>query len=311
MAEPGRLTELGRLLNEKAIFPAPKYAVALSGGADSGALAAICADRDELKTCVHVHHGLPASDRLQSAAAEIAEALNCALETVTVEPPLGRMSEAEARDARYQAIATVVDDSTPLLVAHTRDDQAETVLLNLIRGAGTRGLAGIPYFRPPNVYRPLLDVSRSETREYATLSGLPFLDDPTNDDLTFRRNRVRTEIIPLLEELNPNLRVALARTADNLGGDADLLDSLVPESAVTAEGDEARVPAGLLVVLEAPIRGRVLRQLVSKLRGGGLAADELVRVEQVLFGEATATELEGQIRVTRNGAALVVRRTPE
>ena len=309
MAEPSRLTQLARLLDQKARLPDPPYVVALSGGADSAALAAVCADRGELESCLHVHHGYPASDALQHAATEVAQRLGARINSVRVEIATSPASEAAARDARYEAFAASIPDDSRLLVAHTMDDQAETVLLNMIRGAGIRGLAGIPYFRPPNIYRPFLAVSRTETREFAVLRRIPFRDDPMNDDVAIRRNRIRLEILPILEELNPKLREALVRTAGIVGRDSALLDRMAPFERVVVKDETAKVELGVLAVLEPPIRARLIRHLVGSLREGGLALDELERIEEVVSGRSSAAEMEGHIRVTLRGPSLVATKT--
>ncbi|REK23492.1 MAG: tRNA(Ile)-lysidine synthetase, partial [Actinobacteria bacterium] len=207
------------------------------------------------------------------------------------------------------AFAEAVETGERLLLGHTMNDQAETLLLNLLRGAGTRGLAGMPYHRPPNIYRPLLGVRRSETRELAALAGLPFVDDPTNADQRLRRNRLRLDIMPRLEELNPGVVEGLARTAEHVRADADHLDAEASRVANLLVGDsEARVAAASLIVLDSPIRARVLSAMVGSLREQPhLTSDEIGRVEQVLLGQTAAAQIEGQIRVERDGPHLVCR----
>jgi tRNA(Ile)-lysidine synthase len=199
--------------------------------------------------------------------------------------------------------ATSKDSS--VLLGHTRNDQAETVMLNLIRGAGTRGIAGIPYRREPNFFRPLLDVSRSETRELAALAGLPFLDDPSNSDMTIRRNRVRSDILPRMEELNPNLVDALARAAGHSADDEALLDSFADAVPISGDSDGAWVPASAVLVLPTAIQARVLRRLVGTVRStDGVTSAELARIRQVLDGSREATQLESGLRVTKVGPML-------
>lgn len=307
MAEPRRLKELVEAINQRARFPEEPHVVALSGGADSAALAFIADVHSTTKPrCVHVHHSLPASDRLAEAARAIAETLDMACEVVSVDVPEGPSPEAMARAARYKALETAIAGDENLLLGHTRNDQAETVLLNLIRGAGIRGLSGMPYQRTPQMSRPFLDVSREETRELATLHGLPFVDDPTNTDLGLRRNFVRLELIPRMEEINPNLVDSLARTAEHVRGDSEFLDQLQP-APIATDGGNARVATGILYTLEPPLRARAIATLVGSFREkAAISAAELARVEEVLSGASAGAELEGGLTVTKRGAYLVV-----
>ncbi|MEX0797596.1 MAG: tRNA lysidine(34) synthetase TilS [Acidimicrobiia bacterium] len=307
MAEPRRLKELADAINQRARFPAEPHVVALSGGADSAALAFI-ADLDSRTKprCVHVHHGLPASDRLAEAAREIAEMLDMACDVVSVDVPEGPSPEAMAREVRYRELESAVARDENLLLGHTRNDQAETVLLNLIRGAGLRGLSGMPYQRTSRMYRPFLDVFREETRELATLHALPFVDDPTNTDLELRRNFVRLELMPRMEELNPNMVDSLARTAEHVRGDSEFLDQLHP-APIATDGGTARVATGILFTLDPPLRARAIAALVGTFREkAAVSAAELARVAEVLSGASAGAELEGGLTVTKQGAYLVV-----
>ncbi|CAN5839662.1 hypothetical protein BH23ACT4_BH23ACT4_12580 [soil metagenome] len=307
MAEPRRLRELADSINQRSRFPELPHVVALSGGADSAALAFLADRASGMKPrCVHVHHGLAASDKLAEAARDIAETLNMACDVVSVEVAQGASPEAMARSARYQALEGAIAGDENLLLGHTRNDQAETVLLNLVRGAGIRGLSGMPYQRTSQTYRPLLEVTRVETRELATLCRLPFVDDPTNSDISLRRNFVRLELIPRMEELNPNLVDSLARTAEHLRVDAAFLDQLRPV-AIDTEGGTARVATGILFTLDLPLRARAIAALVGSFRENAVvSAAELARVDDVLSGASAAAELEGGLTVTKQGPYLVV-----
>jgi tRNA(Ile)-lysidine synthase len=282
----------------------------LSGGADSAALAdLVIGSFDDSPRCVHVHHGLAGSDFLAAAAGSVAEELSLQLEVVGVEVPDGPSPEAMAREVRYLALESSLGDDESMLLGHTRNDQAETVLINLVRGSGIRGLAGMPYQRGRRLFRPLLDVTRDETREYAMLRGLPFVDDPTNSDRTIRRNRIRLDVIPRLEELNPNLVEALARAAEHVREDSEYLDRLVTMPADVRD-ESARMPAGVLAVLDRPIRSRAIAGLVASVRGReGLTSAELARVEAVLDGRSRRAELEGGVAVAKTGPFLVVTST--
>ena len=174
---------------------------------------------------LHVHHGLPASDVLAAAAAAVASELGLELDTVTVTVEPGSSPEGRARAARYDALAGARLGEL-VVTAHTADDQAETVLARVLRGSGFDGLAGIPPIRLPFV-RPLLGVTRAETRELATLLGLPWRDDPANDDLRFLRNLLRRRVIPELEGgVASGLRGALVRSAEVVRTEVAALDEL-------------------------------------------------------------------------------------
>jgi tRNA(Ile)-lysidine synthetase-like protein len=307
VAEPRRLKQLAESINERARFPDQPHVIALSGGADSAALAGLLGRRPEAgPRCVHVHHGLAASDLLAEAAQAIANRLQVAIEIVRVEVQDGPSPEAMAREVRYRALAGSLGEGENMLLAHTRNDQAETVLLNLIRGAGIRGLSGMPYYRQPRMYRPFLDVTRDETREFASLCGLPFVDDPTNSDVSIRRNRVRLELIPRMEVLNPNIVDTLARTAEHLRRDSEYLDG-VSQIPLLVDEESVFVATGVLLALDRPIRSRVIAGLVGSVRArDGISSAELARVEDVLGDRSVAAELEGGVSVSKRGPYLVV-----
>ncbi|QCU76844.1 tRNA lysidine(34) synthetase TilS [Citricoccus sp. SGAir0253] len=213
--------------------------VALSGGADSAALAVAVAEA--LRTgpglpggagAVVVDHGLQAgSARVARDAAALARRLG--LDPVTVETVevtvSGSGPEADARAARHAALAAAAAraGSQAVLLAHTRDDQAEQVLLGLARGSGTRSLAGMPPGRGLLV-RPLLGLGRRDTEAICRWAGIRWWEDPANADPAFLRSRVRTLVLPLLEDprrgLGPGVAAALARSAEMAAEDADALD---------------------------------------------------------------------------------------
>lgn len=278
-------------------LPAGPLAVALSGGADSACLAFLCCESGSpLAAAVHVDHQLPASPMMAHTAARIAEVLDIEMETIRVEVPDGPSLEEQARDVRYAALEKV---EASVITGHTRDDNAETMIINLIRGTGSAGLGGIPHHRSPNIYRPMLHVSRSETREIASLAGLPFVDDPMNEDLSLTRNRVRLEIIPRMREINPKVDGALARAAGFVRRDSDLLD----EMAGTPTG--STLAASVVVTLPTPIAERMVHRFLEA-NGVGATADRIARVWSVAIGESDRQDLTGGRSVVRQGAMLVL-----
>jgi tRNA(Ile)-lysidine synthase len=214
----GSLTDCSTLL-ARCRFPAPGTGVtcAVSGGADSLALLVLAVAAGCEPTAVHVDHGLrPGSadeaDVVRAAAERFGARFRS--ESVRVEP--GPNLEARAREARYAVLPPDV------LTGHTADDQAETVVLNLMRGAGLDGLAGIRAER-----RPILALRRAETNGLCAAVGLVPIDDPTNADLSFRRNRVRHDVIPILSDVaERDVVPVLARQASLLRDEAELLDNL-------------------------------------------------------------------------------------
>lgn len=289
-----RLKALTELVEARLHLPQGPLLVALSGGADSGSLAWLAARQRSVRS-VHVHHGLPSSNQLESAAKAIADLLGIPLEVRQIR--LGRFSEAEARTARYRAFDSVREPAEWIVTGHTSDDQAETVLANLLRGAGLDGLAGIPA-RRGHIARPLLSISRSETRELATLAELPWIDDPANLEEGPLRNRIRLELIPQLEsQYNPGLRRHLAAAAQAIAEGA-----LVPVPIGEPSPSGWRVPAGVLWAMGQTGAISSLRRVVRELRAGyGLDRAEVERVWAVVNGGMRATELNGGLRISRSG----------
>ncbi|MQA14604.1 MAG: tRNA lysidine(34) synthetase TilS [Pseudonocardiaceae bacterium] len=264
-------------------------AVACSGGPDSLALSEAtvhCGSRGGLE--VHglvVDHGLqPGSDRVAEEAVTVLRELGCATATVlraTVDGVGG--PEAAAREARYAALRSAAGRGVPVLLGHTRDDQAETVLLGLGRGSGPRSIAGMRECDPP-WGRPLLGVSRSTTATACTALGLAPWSDPHNRDPRFRRVRLRTEVLPLLEDvLAGGVAAALARTAAQLREDLDVLDESAAALLASARrGDGGTLDVEVLASAPAALRRRALRSWLLSAGVGDLtdaqlrSSDELV-----------------------------------
>ena len=293
MAGTRRLTQLREQMASRSLFPEGEVTVALSGGADSAALADLALTRGLHVSALHINHSWSASSQMEAAAGHIASQLDIEMEVVTVEVPKGPSPEANARDVRYKVFDGC---DTPVLTGHTADDNAETVLINLIRGTGISGLTGIPYHRPPNVLRPILKVRRSETRELAVLAGLGFVDDPANTDQAITRNRVRAQLLPVLTEFNPRIVDTLNQTSAHLNDDAELLDALSP-----LVPDHHALPASILLTVEPALASRLL---LHWLRSNGVASSSGIveRVWSVVRGESASQELEHGVVVRRSGA---------
>lgn len=266
---------------------ATSWCVALSGGPDSLALTAAAAATLPT-TALIVDHGLqPESAAVAEAARRQAEDLGC-VQARVLRVQVGSQGgpEAAARTARYRAL-DAARGQAPVLLGHTLDDQAETVLLGLGRGSGARSIAGMRACDPPWC-RPLLGVRRAVTQAAcAELDLIPW-DDPHNHDPRFTRVRLRTEVLPLLEDvLNGGVAEALARTAAALREDTDALDLLADRALATAEDGDALVVSALAGLPDG-LRRRVVRRWL--LRGGASNLTDL----QIRAVDALVTAWRGQ-----------------
>lgn len=281
--------------------------VACSGGSDSLALLALAAAAELSPTAVHVDHGSrPGGDVEAAAVAGFAAALEAGFAAERVTVPPGPGFEARARDARYEALERARRrlGAATVLVGHTRDDQAETVLLNLLRGGATTGLAGIPPRRAAFV-RPLLGVPRSDLAELCARLALEPLVDPMNADSVHRRVWLRREVIPALERgAGRDLRALLARQAELLRSESDLLDRLADE-ALAGAGDP--LPAAVLMELPGPLARRAVRRWLGSPPP---SAEHVEEVLTVAAGRRRAADLPGGVRVARSGAHLHRLETP-
>ncbi len=301
--------------------PGAVVVVACSGGADSLALVAATVFEGRAAgwrvVGATVDHGLQAgsAERAARVVAQMAELGVDETVTATVTVDAGGLGpEAAARQARYAVLEELAArlGAEAVLLGHTRDDQAETVLLGLTRGSGGRSLAGMR--RSFDVFRrPLLDVTRAETESACGAEGIEIWADPHNSDPRFTRSRVRSTVLPLLEEeLGPGVAETLARTADQLRIDMDHLDDLA--DAALAELPTP-APVAALAALPAAVRRRVLRLLA--LRAGAPAAD--LFHQHVLAVEALVTDWHGQrwvdlpghLRALRRDDALVLERSTD
>ncbi|QGG96504.1 tRNA lysidine(34) synthetase TilS [Actinomarinicola tropica] len=262
---------------------------AVSGGADSLALLVLATAAGCEVTAAHVDHGLRDGSAAEAArVATVATRVGAAFWGVRVEVRPGGNLEARARAARYAALPADV------LTGHTADDQAETMLLNLIRGAGLDGLAGI---RPEG--RPLLRLRRAETRALCDALDLEPFEDPSNASADHRRNRVRHELLPLLDEVGErDVAAVLARQAVHL---RDAADHLAGEAAAIDPTDARAVGAA------PPVLARIaVRRWVAEATdlGHPLDAAAVDRVLAVARLEARAADLLGGWRVARRAGRL-------
>jgi tRNA(Ile)-lysidine synthase len=299
-----------------------RLTLALSGGVDSIALldvlAAAAPRHPFTLDCLHVDHGIspnaPAWARFSRAAAK-RYGLRCAVKKADLRPHRALGLEGAARAARYALFAALPADF--VVLAQHEDDQAETVLLQLVRGAGPAGLAGMPVVRAqrararvpaPRLLRPLLGVARAEIEAYARSRALEWVDDESNADTRRARNLVRHRVLPLLREINPQAGPNLARSAALLGEANEIVQAVAAEDVAAATRDGWLGVAGLAALprararnalrwalaqagIPAPESGRLdeaLRQLLDA------RADASVRVD---LGPAEVRRFRGRVRV--------------
>ncbi len=270
--------------------------VACSGGADS--LALLAAAVFEARSSSWTVAGVTVDHGLHDASAEIADRVVGQMATLGADQTASiRVSvegaglgvEAAARKARYAVLEELAQrfGSTTVLLGHTLDDQAETVLLGLTRGSGGRSLAGMR--RSFGVFRrPFLDLTRAQTEQACRAQGIDWWDDPANHDPRFTRSRVRQTVLPMLEaELGPGVAAALARTADLLRADTELLDDLAETAYAGLDG---RLSVDALLALAPAVRSRVLR--LAAVAAG--ARDAELFLEHVRALDALLTDWHGQ-----------------
>ena len=277
--EPATLNVLARCT-----FPAPGTQVtcAVSGGADSMSLMALAVAAGCIVAVVHVDHGLRRGSDEESEVVEAAAArFGASFRSERVQLAAGANLEARAREARY---AVLPDD---VMTGHTADDQAETVLINLMRGASSTGLAAMR----PGPRRPILALRRMETVRLCQTLGMTTVDDPSNRDPVFLRNRVRHELLPEMNQLaGRDLVPVLTRQADLLRDDSDLLDEL---AAAIDPTDAKQLSAAPL-----PLARRAVRRWLTDEHPPDAATVE--RVLRVAGGQATGCDLGAGRRVQRS-----------
>lgn len=273
--------------------------VGLSGGIDSVVLLHVLVRGLRITpariAAIHVNHQIsPDAVRWAAFCRRWCRELGVKLRVVKVDVPRGNSTEAAARAARYAVFAACGADV--LLLAHNRDDQAETLLLQLLRGAGPRGLSAMPVLRAgtsvmPAVLRPLLETPRVAIEDYASRHRLLWVEDGSNLDRTYLRNFLRHDVLPLLESRLPGVRVTLARAARHQAECSELLDVLAADDlgaeCLGSKSQAGRLPLVLLQGLSPPRARNALRYF---LRFNEVAMPEAERLDELLRQAMTARD---------------------
>ena len=297
-----------------AFAPALPLAVALSGGADSSALLLACARRWPGQVhALHVHHGLQAAaDDFERHCAGLCAQLAVPLHTrrVDARPAGGESPEAAARRARYAALAALAREQgiADIALAHQADDQAETLLIALARGAGLAGLAAMPALALRGglrYHRPLLALAGAQLRDWLREQNAAWIDDPSNSDLRFVRNRIRAQLLPAIEAAFPHFRATFARSAAHAAQAQQLLDELAAQDLL-ATGRPPRIAA-----LQALARARQANALRHWLAAEHGCRPSAAQLEELLNQIARCTTRGHRPRIKigdgfieRQGAAL-------
>lgn len=292
------------------VIPGDRVVVAVSGGPDSVCLLDILyslrRDLNMELVVAHVDHGLrPAEDQEETRfVAALAEARNLPFETERVHiDPAGGSLEDRARKARYQFLeeVSICFSAQKIALGHQRNDQAETVLMRLLRGSGTGGLSGIAPLRDGKIIRPILELSRPAIEAYLRGRGLRFKTDPTNREEKFLRNRIRSVLIPSLEQYQPRVIDILAQTADILREDHHYLERVSGEwlanAAQARRNDLVEIGVNELLDLPLALRKRVIRQCVTIVAEGlsGVTLKHINAVDQLAAGKRS----QGTLRLPK------------
>ena len=304
--------------------PALRLGVACSGGPDSMALLHILAklapSQDWRLTVLHVNHGLrPESDREQALVTETCRNLNLPLRVQRLHPRVRQTGiEAWARNERYAFFAHC-RQGCPLdyvVTAHTRDDQAETVLFRILRGSVRRGLAGIPPKRAGWLIRPMLDCTRQEVEAYLRDRQVTYAVDPSNTDVGFARNRIRHQLLPLLErEYSPQIRRHLVSLAETTREEEDWLEELATQARIRLTSPDGSLALAGLEHEPAGLRARILRQWAERtaddvtavhVRGLCELSRGTRRGRLQLPGKLTVVREAGRLRFESNAAPAAV-----
>jgi len=298
--------------------PGDRILLAVSGGADSLLLAA-ATNLEASKVGIQLN-ALVVDHQLQNGSGDVAlSAQKKLIELGITEAKVTQVlvsnnsgnggMEAAARTARYKALDDEADriGAAAIFLGHTEDDLAETVLLGLARGSGTRSLSGMA-FHVGRYVRPFLELTRAQVLAACKESGIEFWSDPHNEELSFARVRVRTEILPKMEkEIGPGISKALARTSRILREDADALD-LIAGDLFTSLVDPTQIPIELIADLPTAVRKRVIKRAIEAMGAPTLTAEQILEVDALVraWKGQGAVALAGGITARRDSGRLTL-----
>lgn len=303
--------------------PGDRVSVGLSGGVDSVVLLHLFAGiRQEFRlhlSAVHIHHGISDNaDAWAAACSELCHKLDIPLQIhrVSLDPASKSGLEAAARNARYAIFQQL--DTDFIALAHHRDDQAETVLLQLLRGAGVKGLSAMPVLRRnpsgPAYLRPLLDIDRKVILDWAVQTELSWVEDESNQDTQFARNYLRQSVLPLLNRHHPAWRSSIARTAGHMAEAADLLDELAELDAQTGI-NKNRVDCAYLASINSARARNLLRYFFAQqqlpMPRQARLADMLNQLLQAADDASIAIDHDDACLRRYRGYAYLPKRMPE
>ena len=296
--------------------PGDRILLAVSGGADSLLLAA-ATNLEANKVGIQLS-ALVVDHQLQNGSGEVAlGAQKKLIELGITEAKISQVevssnvsnggTEAAARRARYEALDAEADriGAVAIFLGHTEDDLAETVLLGLARGSGTRSLSGMA-FHVGRYVRPFLELTRAQV--LSKESGIEFWSDPQNEELSFARVRVRNEILPKMEkEIGPGISKALARTSRILREDADALD-LIAGDIFASLADPAEIPIESISELPIAVRKRVIKRAIEAMGAPTLSAEQILEVDALVgaWKGQGAVALAGGITARRDSGRLTL-----
>ena len=327
-----RIRDIGRRISRALVesigtgFGRPLIA-AISGGADSSAMLLLLADTQSrhgwrLRTA-HVDHRIQTTEtreHFREKCEELAAIAELPFECLEVDAPAEAAAsseglEAAARHVRYVGLTQLAEDrGAPVVaVAHTQDDQAETVLMHIIRGSGLDGLSGMPKERPLNaevqLVRPLLDVTRAETEAVCEAYGWNPVHDPSNDELAHTRNRIRHSLIPRMAEINPNVAARVAQLARAAESDRQLLDLIGSQTLSQLVDEHGAVPRRPFLTLPGQLQSRVVRALCRE-HGLILTAERTAAALQVIHMGHGVVEFPAGARLSVVGGTIEVHNPP-
>ena len=298
--------------------PGDRILLAVSGGADSLLLAA-ATNLEASKVGIQLN-ALVIDHQLQNGSGDVAASAQKKLfelgitEAKVAEVLVSNNSgsggmEAAARSARYKALDDEADliGAVAIFLGHTEDDLAETVLLGLARGSGTRSLSGMA-FHVGRYVRPFLELTRAQVLAACKESGIEFWSDPHNQDLSFARVRVRNEILPRMEkEIGPGISKALARTSRILREDADALD-LIAGDLFASLTDPTQIPIELISEAPSAVRKRVIKRAIEAMGAPTLTAEQILEVDALVgaWKGQGAVALAGGITARRDSGRLTL-----